>query len=252
MIVLTAPAFTAAIKACTAVIALQGTFPVLAVGPNPCPVQIDAQGATIAGMTFYASKHVMVTGGTFTAAKYATVLLYGADDIRMIGGTYLQPVSAGISVYKSTNVVLEGNGFSDPIGDGIDVASSQFVTVSHNRVARYSTATIYHPDGIAIWSSPGLPMTAHVVVSDNLVVGHTQGVTAFNHSDQGMPGFDDVHFTRNISAVDMPQCVAMSAPATNSDVTVNVCLTLLGAKWAAAVNVDPSIPQSGNVPGIRP
>ena len=253
MIVAPPVAFAAAIKACAAVITLQGAFPVLQVGANPCPVQIDASGATVAAWTFYGSKHVTVTGGTVGKGAYFDALIYGADDITLDGGNYPAAKNAAISVYNSTNITLRRNVMRNSEGDCVDMSGSRGFVIEDNVCTDHAAGSVgIHPDGFQIWSPANLPQTADGIVRRNVVIGNFQGVTGFDHPTQGQKGFARITFSDNRIATDEPQCVALY-DATDSVVTGNVCSTLFGAKFQPAINVvGGNVIQSGNTPGLRP
>ena len=253
MIVATPAAFVAALKACTAAIALQGTFPVLAVGPNPCPVQIDASGATVAAWTLYGSKHVTIVGGTVGKGVYFDTLIYGADDITIDGGYYPAAKNAAISVYNSTNVTVRRVVMRNSEGDCFDASGSRHVLVEDSTCTDHAPGSPgLHPDAFAIWSPANLPQTTDVTIRRNTVIGNFQGVTGFDHPSQGQKGFARITFSDNRIATDEPQCVALY-DATDSVVTGNVCSTLFGAKFQPSINVvGGNVIQSGNTPGLRP
>ena len=257
MMVTTPAAFAAALKACVAAcsIALVGVFPRLDVSNRPAtaaPVTIDASGATIAMFTAYHSNHVTVNGGVFGPAQWASATITDSDDMAMNGGVYLSPATTGIAVMRSTHIALDDNRITHSSGDGIDIGASQFVTVRRT-VCLDNVVTLIHPDCVQSFSPPLMAPTSDVTVTDTLAIGAMQGVTAFDHPDQGQRGFARMTFSRNFIATSDPQCIALY-DATASVVTDNVCHTLLGTKvgFAPVINVidrpvGASTPASGNV-----
>jgi len=277
-IVTTVAQFTAAVKAClvgmVCSITLQGVIPgTLAVGHNQGAIIVDGTGSYYGSMSMYGSHDVTWSGGVVTADKDPTTgaipyffdtMIDSASNITIEHVRYTAAKNAHIMANgragtPATNISLRYLDMSKTQGDCIDIAGVQGFIVEYNACKIHVPGSPgLHPDGFAIWSSAGQPQTQHGIIRHNYVLGKDlQGVTGFNHTDQGMLGFTDITIEDNVIATDQPQCVALYS-ATASKVTGNTCITILGTVFQPKVLVvdDPGI-TSGNIVtnntnGIKP
>jgi parallel beta-helix repeat protein len=107
-------------------------------------------------------------------------------------------VRNGIGLGTVSDARITNNAITDSGSDGIDVAMSRRIVLDHNRCTDSHPTPGAHPDCIQLWSHAVQPPTADIVLSNNEVIGDTQGFTAFNHTSPDATGkvVDDGGFDR--------------------------------------------------------
>ncbi len=235
---------------------LSGNFGALVVQKAPPGVSIDASGAAFTYVYLSGLSGLTWSGGTFAPVDWhGGFYVLNSQDITVSGLSTRDAGSwPGFSARKSSNITLGASRFDRPsIGitieevsggtvsgnsvvgasiDGIDIAGSHGLRVVLNGLSGNIPAPGVHADGIQLWSLAGEAPTSDIYVGQNLVFGHTQGVTAF----PGNGGYDRITFDGNTVIGDEPQGIALYG-ARASTVENNRVMTLPVSNYEATVNV---------------
>lgn len=254
---------------------LQGAFETLG-RPKAARLQgvtIDAAGATIGGLFYPAGA---VTGLTLKGGTWAGVRLDKAERISVEGATFQGPAEAadggGLSVVDGRGITVNGAvfdsfktgiglgrvtgfeirdcGFSRMRSDGITIGESRQGTVMDNIFHGTRITSSEHPDAVQLFSRPTSAPTADIVITRNLVVGMTQGLTGFNHVRDGVDdgGFDRIVIAENRLYVGYPNAIAL-VDARRSVIRGNEVSTYPGATYRASINATrcTELTRSGNI-----
>jgi hypothetical protein len=187
-----------------------------------------------------ASSGITVTGGVMSAPgivgppSYAALVRFSGQ-ISFTNVTFA-PSMLALMIDRSTDVVVKGGTITGMGVDGIDIAAAQRVLVDGVTCQDFKPIKDAHPDCVQLWSKQQYPATADVTVQNVVSSGDMQGVTAFNHPDQGDPGFDRIRFINNRVDGSYPQGVALY-DARDSVVTGNRTTTIPGSRFKTTINV---------------
>ncbi|MEW5687433.1 MAG: right-handed parallel beta-helix repeat-containing protein [Pseudomonadota bacterium] len=122
---------------------------------------IEVQDAVFTGV----SKAVNVSGGVGLKVRGAS----------FVGCDY------GVLAGAMAEVLIEDNSVVSAVVDGFTLAGVQGATVRRNSVIGSKPFVGAHPDFCQVYSRANAPPACDILIEDNLVSGHTQGVGMFNH-----------------------------------------------------------------------
>ncbi|MBW8812445.1 MAG: right-handed parallel beta-helix repeat-containing protein [Caulobacterales bacterium] len=230
-----------------------GTFTV------PAPIAKDSgKLAYGAAMRFDESQHITVekvhasgpgappgaADGPFGEGYGVQVV--GGSDINVIGGSF-QGLKVGIVVGRVTGFRIADNELAGLRSDGIDVAESRQGVIEGNSCRDTRVRDTEHPDCIQLWSRPTSPPTADVMIRKNHATGHTQGISLFNHTRDGVNdgGFDRITIEDNEVEVAFPNGIALTE-GRDSLVRNNKVRTLAGAQYIARITTGDGTIRCGN------
>jgi hypothetical protein len=269
---------------------LQGAFGAFRWGNKayPDPVTWDLTDAVISGWYLGKIENVRIEGGTFTGKNPLRV-----DSSRKISmdGTAFEDGLGGVGAWfnRGSDISLTRCVVSDQLFgvrfDYIDDASlteSQFRrlqsdgarfaechrwTFSRNALSDFRPVDGAHPDACQAWSRATSQPSCDITVTDNLIVGWTQGVFLGNHQrvykagttladgrvltvdetlDDG--GFDRVEIARNRIIGGYPQGICIGG-GRDARVIGNHLSTYEGAEYRASINLNncTGLVRTGNV-----
>lgn len=173
----------------------------------------------------------------------------GGEDVEAIDFD-LRGFKNGVSIGKTRRFEIAGGACSDMRSDGIQLAQCWQGRVTRNVVHASRKRDTEHPDGIQMWSRPDAPPTSDIEISENVIVGRTQGITGFNHIRDGVDdgGFDRLVIRENQIAVEYVHALTIDS-GRGLIVTDNVIRTLPGAVSRASLNLKDctDVNRSGNL-----
>ena len=176
---------------------------------------------------------------------YGVFVVRGAD-IDVSGSRFLG-LKSGVVFSKVDDFRLTANSFVAMRSDGFQGGESHHGLIEGNECHGMRILPADHPDCIQLWSRPTSAPTADIVIRKNRAEGHTQGISLFNHTREGVDdgGFDRIMIEDNDLAVSFPHGIAL-VDARNSVVRNNSVRTLADAKWRASINLTGAIVRCGN------
>jgi len=180
-----------------------GDYPAIEVKNKKCSpaVTIEAGAGRMTQVGFNEVSGVVWHGGTFDGKDtLRTAWSAGkSDHVTVEGLTLGNYTRNGIIIGESSDVRIAHNVISASGSDGIDIALSRRVVIDHNECRGPTPTDGAHPDCIQLWSRPNAPPVADITITNNVVSGNTQGITAFNHVRDGVDdgGFDRIRIEDN-------------------------------------------------------
>lgn len=174
------------------------------------------------------------------------VQVVGGSDMTVTGGQF-QGLKVGIVMGRVTGFRIADNELMALRSDGIDVAESRQGVIENNSCRDTRVRDTEHPDCIQLWSRPTSPPTADVVIRKNRAKGHTQGISLFNHTRDGVNdgGFDRITIEDNDVEVEFPNGIALTE-GRDSIVRNNQVRTAAGAQYIARITVSEGTVRCGN------
>lgn len=204
------------------------------------PVTIVAGSARL-NLSIFDTAGLVVKGGLYLNARGTGSAGYAIQvrESRNIhfSGLYVADSIRGIVLDRVKDMVVDNTTLHGMTIDGINIASSQRVAVRDSS-CRYFVTAEAHPDCVQLWSNSQTGVTTDIIVERVTSVGNMQGITAFNHTRNGVDdgGFDRVVFRNNTVESLYPHGVAMY-DCRKCIVSGNRTSRLPGARWKVGVNV---------------
>ncbi len=176
--------------------------PVKIAGRSFAPaLTIKAGAVRVANVGLQNVSGLVWLGGHFDGNdREPTGLSIGAShNIRIEAADFQRFTRNGIVVGDSSDIDLVGNRLTKMGSDGIQIALSRRMTIEGNSCVDFSPSPGTHPDCIQLWSRPGAPPTADILIKGNVMAGSMQGISLFNHVRGGVDdgGFDRISVVAN-------------------------------------------------------
>jgi hypothetical protein len=245
------------------------------------PMVIDASRATITAMEINDVEGLIICGGTWrksdeehggalrvdkssgvrverarfvgpgerpgVLARGYGVRFLNSRDVAVIDSTFAG-FRGGLTMNDVEGFAVERNTFLRMSSDGFIGGAVRRGILADNTASGFRIIKDEHPDGIQLFSPPGMPPSADVVITRNRIVGDTQGIGLYPGTNER--GYDRITITNNDIEVSYPPAIAVDG-VRGLVLKDNKVRTLPGAQHRASIHQTAStgVDRSGNTVG---
>jgi hypothetical protein len=165
------------------------------------------------------------------------VYVVGGGDITVENSRF-EGLRIGLAMTRVDGFKVSGNSFTGMAADGMDFAQSRNGVIERNDCGGNVKREGQHPDCIQMWSRPPAAPVADIIIRQNHVTGHSQGISLFNHVRNGVDdgGFDRITIEDNDLTLGFPNGIAL-ANGRSSIVRNNRVHTLQDAKFQTMIRI---------------